>query len=227
MKVDSCARMMHEAAMTMSVYGSSKSTTAAPLNQAYREMTFGFFTQLIRSFALPLRVFTNSISVRLKADVPTHIVTASPSGECAHHPPFRDSHVKYLKQTIESQIEEVARLICEDESALEATRLLNALTSELVKAKLGMCSHLDEQAGGALNGGDANRLEEKHGTLYEPEQLSTLGQLFDGAVLALPPSMRTPINRIEIAKLILERASIDQVEPELLIKLITALVTAA
>ncbi|KRQ12344.1 hypothetical protein AOQ71_16830 [Bradyrhizobium manausense] len=74
-------------------------------------------------------------------------------------------------------------------------------------------------------GGDANCLEQDHGKLYEPEQLSTLGLLFDEAVLALPPSMRTPSNRIEIAKLILERASI--IEPSLLIKLISALIAAA
>ncbi|MGL3104330.1 hypothetical protein [Bradyrhizobium sp. BR 1432] len=224
MKVDSCARTMHEAAMTMSVYGSSKSRTVEPLNQAYREMTFGFFAQLLRYFVLPLRVFANLSSVRRKADATPH---TSPSGECTRHSDRCNSHLQYLKQTIDSQIEEVARLICEDESALEATRHLNALTSELVKAKLGMCSQLDEQAGSAFNAGEANRLEQEHGKLYEPEQLSTLGRLFDGAVLALPASMRTPSNRIEIAKLILERASIDHVEPRLLIKLITALVDAA
>ncbi|WP_439373344.1 hypothetical protein [Bradyrhizobium sp. DASA03120] len=226
-KVDSCARTMHEAAMTMSVYGSSKSRTVEPLNQAYREMTFGFFKQLFRYFALPLRVFSSSTLVRLKADGPPHIITAARSGECARHSPRCKSHLQYLKQAVESQIEEVARLICEDESALEATRFLDTLTSELVKAKLDMCSHRDKQAGSASNGGDAKRLEQEYGKLYEPEQLSTLGRLFDGAVLALPPSMRTPSNRIEIAKLILERASIDQVEPGLLLKLITALVAAA
>ncbi|WP_439406329.1 hypothetical protein ACNJX9_33595 [Bradyrhizobium sp. DASA03076] len=205
--------------MTMTVYGSSKSKVVEGLNQAYRVMTLGFCAQLLRFFALPFRAFANSSSVPLKADADPHIPTAQPSVECTRH------RLQDLKQTIELQIEEVARLICEDKSAIEATRLLNALTSELVTAKLGMCPKLDAQAENAVIGGDANCLEQDHGKLYEPEQLSTLGLLFDEAVLALPPSMRTPSNRIEIAKLILERASI--IEPSLLIKLISALIAAA
>ena len=204
--------------MTMTVYGSSKSRVVEGLNQAHRVMTLSFCAQLFRYFALPFRAFANSSSVP-KADADPHIPTAQPSGECTRH------RLQDLKQTIELQIEEVARLICEDKSAIEATRLLNALTSELVAAKLGMCPKRDEQAGNAVIGGDANCLEQEHGKLYEPEQLSTLGLLFDEAVLALPPSMRTPSNRIEIAKLILERASI--IEPSLLIKLISALIAAA
>ncbi|UVO30584.1 hypothetical protein [Bradyrhizobium arachidis] len=207
--------------MTMTVYGSSKSRVVERLNQVYRVMTLSFFAQLLRYFTFPFRVFANSSSVPLKADADPHIPTAQPSAECTRQ------RLQYLKLTIEIQIEEVARLICEDKSAIEATRLLNALTSELVAAKLGMCPKLDEQAGNAFIGGDAHRLEQEHGKLYEPEQLSTLGLLLDEAVLALPPSMRIPSNRIEIAKLILERASINQVEPDLLIKLISALVAAA
>ncbi|GLR90010.1 hypothetical protein [Bradyrhizobium iriomotense] len=205
--------------MTMTVYGSSKSRVIERLNQAYRVMTLSFLAQLLRYFAFPFRVFANSSSVPLKADADPHISTAQPSGKCTRQ------RIQHLKQAIELQIEEVARLICEDKSAIEATRLLNALTSELVAAKLGMCPKLDQQAGNAVIGGD--RLEQEHGKLYEPEQLSALGQLLDEAILALPPSMRTPSNRIEIAKLILERASITQVDPGLLIKLMSALIAAA
>ncbi|MEY9181980.1 hypothetical protein ABIG06_003603 [Bradyrhizobium sp. USDA 326] len=41
--------------------------------------------------------------------------------------------------------------------------------------------------------------------VFDPEELSALGRLYDSAVDALPPSMRSPENRTAIAKLILER----------------------
>ncbi|MCC8954640.1 hypothetical protein H8B02_14685 [Bradyrhizobium sp. Pear77] len=44
--------------------------------------------------------------------------------------------------------------------------------------------------------------------VFDPEELSILGNLFDGAITALPPSMRTPENRTAVAKLILERTEI-------------------
>jgi len=43
--------------------------------------------------------------------------------------------------------------------------------------------------------------------VFDPEELSVLGSLYDGAVTALPPSMRNPENRTAIAKLILERTA--------------------
>jgi hypothetical protein len=35
--------------------------------------------------------------------------------------------------------------------------------------------------------------------VYDPEELARLGSVFDQAVAALPPSMRTPANLMEIA----------------------------
>ncbi|MGY8682096.1 hypothetical protein Q2941_30610 [Bradyrhizobium sp. UFLA05-153] len=212
--------------MTMTTYVPRKSRPVERLNQAYREIVVCFFSQLLRYFVLPLRAFANSSPIRLKADTDPHIPTAPPPRERAGHLHPCSSHIQYLKQRIELQIEEVARLICEDQSALEATRLLNALTNELVAAKLGLCPEIDEQADSAVIEGGASRLEQEYGKLYEPEQLLTLGRLFDEAVLALPPSMRTTSNRTEIAKLILGRASFTQVELGLLVKLIIALVAA-
>lgn len=213
--------------MTMTVYGFRKSRAVERLNQAYRVMAFCFLTQLLRYFALPLRALANSSPIQLKADADPHTPPAPPPGEHARHVRRCSSRIQYLKQSIELQVEEIARLICDDESALEATRLLNALTSELVAAKLGICPELNEQADSAVIARSANRLQQEHGKLYEPEQLSTLGRLFDEAVLALPASMRTPSNRAEIAKLIFGRVSITQVELGLLIKLIIALVAVA
>lgn len=65
-KDNSCARTMHEAAMTMTAYGSVNSRALERLNQAYRVMAFCFFTQLLRYFALSLRKFAHSL--RRKAD---------------------------------------------------------------------------------------------------------------------------------------------------------------
>jgi len=43
--------------------------------------------------------------------------------------------------------------------------------------------------------------------VYDPEELSLLGRVFEQSVAALPPTMQTPANRTEIAKIILERAA--------------------
>ncbi|MCA1500298.1 hypothetical protein I6F28_26675 [Bradyrhizobium sp. NBAIM14] len=43
--------------------------------------------------------------------------------------------------------------------------------------------------------------------VFDPEELSVLGSLYDSAVIALPPSMRNPENCTAIAKLILERTA--------------------
>ena len=49
--------------------------------------------------------------------------------------------------------------------------------------------------------------------VYDPEELSLLAKILDRAVETLPPPMRTPANRMEIAKVILARAAAG--EPEL------------
>ena len=43
--------------------------------------------------------------------------------------------------------------------------------------------------------------------VYDPEELSLLGRVFEQSVATLPPTMRTAANRTEIAKIILERAA--------------------
>jgi hypothetical protein len=48
--------------------------------------------------------------------------------------------------------------------------------------------------------------------VYDPEELALLGSVFDQAVAALPPAMRTPANRMEIAKIILRCAAIGEIE---------------
>jgi hypothetical protein len=54
--------------------------------------------------------------------------------------------------------------------------------------------------------------------VYEPEELSLLGSIFDQSVAALPAAMRTPANRTEIAKIILRRAAAGELEREALVK---------
>ncbi|MDA9431835.1 hypothetical protein [Bradyrhizobium sp. CCBAU 51627] len=56
--------------------------------------------------------------------------------------------------------------------------------------------------------------------VFDPEELSALGRLYDGAVNALPPSMRSPENRTAIAKLILERTAAGEAQLARLTKLL-------
>jgi hypothetical protein len=49
--------------------------------------------------------------------------------------------------------------------------------------------------------------------VYNPEELSQLGRIFEQSIATLPPAMRTRANRTEIAKIILERAAAG--EPDL------------
>jgi len=51
------------------------------------------------------------------------------------------------------------------------------------------------------------------GAVYEPEELSLLGQVLDEAIQSLPASMRTPRNRMEIARTILARAAMGERDP--------------
>jgi hypothetical protein len=63
--------------------------------------------------------------------------------------------------------------------------------------------------------------------VYDPEDLSILGSIFDDAVTALPATMQTPANRMEIAKLILRRANLDKSELAPLIKAMIEFAPAA
>ncbi|KRP98888.1 hypothetical protein AOQ72_16390 [Bradyrhizobium yuanmingense] len=59
--------------------------------------------------------------------------------------------------------------------------------------------------------------------VFDPEELSALGQLYDGAVSALPPSMRSPENRTAIARLILERTAAGEAQLACLANLLITL----
>ncbi|MGY3622074.1 hypothetical protein [Bradyrhizobium sp. USDA 10063] len=63
--------------------------------------------------------------------------------------------------------------------------------------------------------------------VYDSEDLSVLGKMFDEAIAALPPSMRSPENRTAIAKLVLERAAGGEAELASLINLMDAIASAA
>lgn len=63
--------------------------------------------------------------------------------------------------------------------------------------------------------------------VYDPEDLSLLGKIFDEAIAALPASMRTPENRAAIAKLILQRAAAGQAGLASLMSLMGVIASAA
>ena len=60
-------------------------------------------------------------------------------------------------------------------------------------------------------------------SVFDPEELSALGRLYDSAVDALPPSMRSQENRTAIAKLILERTAAGEAQLACLSKLLITL----
>ena len=51
------------------------------------------------------------------------------------------------------------------------------------------------------------------GAVYYPEELSLLGRVLDETVRSLPASLRTPRNRVEIARNILARAAQGERDP--------------
>ena len=50
--------------------------------------------------------------------------------------------------------------------------------------------------------------------VYGPEELSLLGNVLDQVMQSLPPNLRTPYNRAEIAKNILVCASTGERDPD-------------
>ncbi len=52
--------------------------------------------------------------------------------------------------------------------------------------------------------------------VYGPEELSLLGKVFDHVVRSLPPNLRTPYNRVEIARNILACAATGERDPDVL-----------
>lgn len=68
-------------------------------------------------------------------------------------------------------------------------------------------------------------LLEKPSGVYDPEDLASLGNLFDRAIASLPTCMRTNENRVAIARLVMQRAARDELAS--LANLMLALVSAA
>jgi hypothetical protein len=54
------------------------------------------------------------------------------------------------------------------------------------------------------------------GAVYDPEELSLLGKVLDQVVQSLPPDLRTPHNRVEIARSILNCALTGERDPAVL-----------
>lgn len=67
----------------------------------------------------------------------------------------------------------------------------------------------------------------ERGGVYGPEDLALLGNIFDGAIAALPAGMRTPANRLEIARMILRREDVSKVELAAFLKLMGVVDSAA
>jgi hypothetical protein len=72
-----------------------------------------------------------------------------------------------------------------------------------------------------IEGGTAAMLREMS-TVFDPEELSLLGRIFDQVVAGLPVTMQTPTNRTEIAKIILGRAAAGELQLTDLMKLFVA-----
>ncbi|MGY3443315.1 NolY [Bradyrhizobium sp. USDA 4473] len=117
-----------------------------------------------------------------------------------------NSRIEDLTNRIELQLDIVTALVSEDGKELEAIRLLNAHTNEMINAELALGQLADARVSGCIGGGQAARTPRDRG-VYHPEDLQILGRLFDQAVAALPEALRTPANRIKIAILILSRAA--------------------
>jgi hypothetical protein len=52
--------------------------------------------------------------------------------------------------------------------------------------------------------------------VYQPEELRLLGDVLDEVVQSLPPNLRTPANRVAIARNILARARTGERDPDAL-----------
>ncbi|MFH0303470.1 hypothetical protein AAFX91_41475 [Bradyrhizobium sp. 31Argb] len=68
---------------------------------------------------------------------------------------------------------------------------------------------------------------QQYSGVYDPEDLTVLGRIFDEAVAALPTSMQTPENRAAIATLVLARAAAGNAELASLMNLVVAIASAA
>lgn len=137
-----------------------------------------------------------------------------------------NSSVRQLKQRIGLQIEEIRALIDDGKNERQATELLNELTIELMAAALALWAKRDERPGGEVIGTGDGPVIQDYRSLCDPEQLSVLGRIYDHAVAALPEEMRTHGNRKQIAKLVLGRAVVAELDPDFLIRFVVAVSSA-
>ncbi|RXG89098.1 NolY [Bradyrhizobium zhanjiangense] len=117
-----------------------------------------------------------------------------------------NSRAEDLEERIDLQLDIVAALIREEGNELEAIRLLNALTNQMITAEVELGQLGDTRTGGRASDQRTARLSRDRGVYY-PEDLQVLGRLLDQAVAALPAVLRTPANQLKIAKLILSRST--------------------
>lgn len=137
-----------------------------------------------------------------------------------------NSSVRQLKQRIGLQIEEIRALIDDGKNERQATELLNELTIELIAAALRLWAKRDQRPGGEVIGSGAGRVMQDYRSVCDPEQLSVLGRIYDHAVATLPKEMRTHANRKRIAKLVLGRAVVAELNLDLLIRFVVAVASA-
>lgn len=207
--------------MTMSVDGSGEGTDRAPEISVSSDSVLGAATSIIRISPAQARRAFFVVPVR----------TRQQPSPAEPHPGERiaqfhrcNSGVLRIKQRIGQQIEEIRRLIDDGKNEREATQSLTELTIELMSAGLG--AERDERSDKAVISGGTGQCLQDHCSVCDPEQLEALGRIFDDAVAALPEDMQTPGYRTEVAKLILGRAVINQLEPGSLIKIVIAVASA-
>lgn len=66
-----------------------------------------------------------------------------------------------------------------------------------------------------MNQGESTKMVSES-AVYLPEELSLLGKVLDQVVESLPPNLRTPYNRVEIARNILTCAVTGERDPDVL-----------
>lgn len=209
--------------MTMSGDGSTESASRAPETSVSSEGALSAGPSTNRNSPAQARQAFFVVPVRTRpqhspAD-PHPVERMAPLHRC-------NSSVRQLKQRIGLQIEEIRALIDDGKNERQATELLNALTIELVTAALGLWAKRDERPGGEDIISGAGAVIQDYRSVCDPEQLSVLGRIFDHAVAALPEEMRTLGNRRQIAKLILGRAVVAELELSLLIRFVVAVASA-
>ncbi|WFU14804.1 hypothetical protein [Bradyrhizobium sp. CB3481] len=209
--------------MTMTVYDSRKQGRIERLKRGYWRNAF--YALPLRFLAVPLQTLINFFFLIQVKTGPHPNFTGPQPLEPATHSHRCKARIQHLKHCIELQVEEVIRLICEGRNALKEAQALSEFTSELIAARLGFPER-EELSDSEITGDGVARVIGQHGCVYDSEQLSVLGAIFDEAVAGLPADLRTPKNRTDVAKLIFGRAAISEIELGPLVRFIIAIASA-